>query len=41
MWLALPVTFAGTPMANAPASMSPVTYELEATIASPPMRQPA
>ena len=37
----LPVTFAGTPIAKAPAGMSPVTYEPEATIASAPTRQPA
>ena len=35
------MTFAGTPIANAPAAMSPVTYELDATIASAPIRQPA
>ena len=33
LWLELPVTFAGTPIANAPAGISPTTYEFEATIA--------
>ena len=37
----LPVTFAGTPIANERAGMSPVTYEPDATIASAPIRQPA
>ena len=41
LWLELPVAFAGTPIANAPAGISPTTYEFDATIASAPIRAPA
>ncbi len=41
LWLELPVAFAGTPIAKAPAGMSPTTYEFDATIASAPTRAPA
>jgi hypothetical protein len=36
-----PETRAGTPIASLPGGMSETTYELEATIASRPTRQPA
>ena len=41
LWLELPVAFAGTPIANAPAGISPTTYEFDATIASAPILAPA
>ena len=38
LWLELPVTFAGTPIANeSEPGMSPVTYEPDETIASAPI----